>query len=82
MRILILGANSYIGKHLKGHLEQYPADYRVTARSQRDDRWKELDFSVFDSVVDCVGVIPFKEVTELPVHKAFVIPLFEKDFFF
>ena len=56
MHILILGANSYIGKHLKGYLEQYPADYRVTAISQRDDQWKELDFSVFDSVVDCVGI--------------------------
>lgn len=56
LNILILGANSYIGKHLKGYLEQHPADYRVTAISQRDDRWKELDFSVFDSVVDCVGI--------------------------
>ena len=56
LNILILGANSYIGKHLKGHLEQYPADYRVTAISQRDDQWKELDFSVFDSVVDYVGI--------------------------
>ncbi len=62
--ILILGANSYIGKHLKGHLEQYPTDYRVTAISQRDDRWKELDFSVFDSVVDCVGIAHRKETRE------------------
>ena len=64
LNILILGANSYIGKHLKGHLEQYPEDYRVTAISQRDDRWKELDFSVFDSVVDCVGIAHRKETKE------------------
>ena len=64
MHILILGTNSYIGKHLKGHLEQYPADYRVTAISQRDDQWKELDFSVFDSVVDCVGIAHRKETKE------------------
>jgi UDP-glucose 4-epimerase len=64
LNILILGANSYIGKHLKGYLEQYPADYRVTAISQRDDQWKELDFSVFDSVVDCVGIAHRKETKE------------------
>ena len=64
LNILILGANSYIGKHLKGYLEQYPADYRVTAISQRDDRWKELDFSAFDSVVDCVGIAHRKETKE------------------
>lgn len=64
MHILILGKNSYIGKHLAEHLQQYPADYRVTAISQRDDRWKELDFSVFDSVVDCVGIAHRKETKE------------------
>ena len=59
--ILILGENSYIGKNLKGYLEQFPEDYRVTAVSQRGDEWQSLDFSVFDSVVDCVGIAHRKE---------------------
>ncbi len=64
MHILILGKNSYIGKHLAEHLQQFPADYSVCSISQRDDRWKELDFSAFDSVVDCVGIAHRKETKE------------------
>ncbi len=64
MHILILGKNSYIGKHLAEHLQQFPADYSVCSISQRDDRWKELDFSVFDSIVDCVGIAHRKETKE------------------
>ncbi len=59
--ILILGANSYIGKHLKNYLEQLPDAYSVTILSQRDERWRSLDFSIFDSVVDCVGIAHRKE---------------------
>lgn len=64
LNILILGANSYIGKHLAEHLQQFSADYHVRSISQRDDRWKELDFSVFDSIVDCVGIAHRKETKE------------------
>ena len=56
MHILILGTNSYIGKHLAEHLQQFPADYSVCSISQRDDHWKSMDFSAFDAIVDCVGI--------------------------
>lgn len=62
--VLILGANSYIGKHLKNCLEQFPDAYSVTILSQRDEQWRSLDFSVFDSVVDCVGIAHRRETKE------------------
>ncbi len=64
MHILILGKNSYIGKHLAEHLQQFPADYSVCSISQRDDHWKSMDFSAFDSIVDCVGIAHRKETKE------------------
>ena len=62
--VLILGTNSYIGKYLKNYLEQFPDAYSVTILSQRDEQWRSLDFSVFDSVVDCVGIAHCRETKE------------------
>lgn len=64
LNILILGAHSYIGSSLKTYLETFPGQYHVTAISQRDDQWQSLDFSKFDSIVDCVGIAHRKETKE------------------
>ena len=64
LRILILGKNSYIGNHLKRHLEHFPDKYQLTTLSQRDDQWQSISFSVFDSIVDCVGIAHRKETTD------------------
>ncbi len=64
LNLLILGKNSYIGKHLTEYLQQFPADYSVQSISQRDDHWKSLDFSAFDCIVDCVGIAHRKETKE------------------
>ena len=70
--ILILGTNSYIGKHLAEHLQQFPADYSVCSISQRDDHWKSMDFSTFDSIVDCVGIAHRKE-TKVNAHEYYEV---------
>ena len=70
--VLVLGKNSYIGKHLAEHLQQFPADYSVCSISQRDDRWKSMDFSTFDSIVDCVGIAHRKE-TKANAHEYYEI---------
>ncbi|MBR4393084.1 MAG: NAD-dependent epimerase/dehydratase family protein [Oscillospiraceae bacterium] len=54
--ILILGKNSYIGNALREWLLKSPEEFAVEAISQRDDAWKDADFSRFDAVVDCVGI--------------------------
>ncbi|MGE8204704.1 NAD-dependent epimerase/dehydratase family protein [Heyndrickxia sp. NPDC080065] len=55
-KILITGANSYIGKSFEKWLENYPDRYIVDSISLRDDSWKEKDFSGYDIVLHLAGI--------------------------
>lgn len=55
-RILITGKNSYVGNQLAEWLSQEPEQYKVTKKSVRNDKWKKIDFSVFDVVVHVAGI--------------------------
>ena len=60
-RILLTGVNSYIGTGLAYYLQEYNEaggieEYRVDRISQRDNAWEQLDFSVYDTVVDVTGI--------------------------
>ncbi|SFH87363.1 NAD-dependent epimerase/dehydratase family protein [Pisciglobus halotolerans] len=55
-KILITGKNSYIGNSLANWLNQFPEEYIITKESVRDDKWKEIDFSIFDVVVHVAGI--------------------------
>jgi UDP-glucose 4-epimerase len=55
-RILITGINSYVGKSLETWLGNYPENYEVNSISLRNDSWKELNFSKYDSVVHVAGI--------------------------
>ena len=55
-RILITGANSYIGTSLKNWLEKCPGRYFVDTVSTRNDVWKQKDFRDFDVVFHVAGI--------------------------
>lgn len=55
-RILITGANSYIGTSFEQYLAQWPEDYHVDTISVRGDQWKNYDFSEYDSVFHVAGI--------------------------
>lgn len=55
-KILITGENSYIGNQLENWLEKVPEEYVVVKHSVRNDKWKEIDFSIFDVVVHVAGI--------------------------
>ena len=55
-KILITGANSYIGTSLDKWLGKYPDRYYVDTVSTRDDAWKKKDFSEFDVVFHVAGI--------------------------
>lgn len=60
-RILIAGANSYIGTSLERYLLEYNdlqgrEMYRVDTVSQRDSRWEEHDFRGYDAVFQASGI--------------------------
>lgn len=62
--ILITGKNSYIGNQLADWLAKEPENYKVTKISVRNDKWKEYDFSGYDTVVHVAAIVHKKEKKE------------------
>lgn len=63
-KILITGKNSYIGNSFKEWLNQWPNEYQVDEVETRDDIWKEVDFSSYDSILHVAGIAHIKETKE------------------
>lgn len=55
-KILVTGANSYVGTSFIKWLSQYPDMYSFDTISLRDDSWKESSFSGYDVVLHTVGI--------------------------
>lgn len=55
-KILITGANSYIGTSFEKWLKQWSEDYFVDTIGMRGDAWKEKDFSEYDVVFHVAGI--------------------------
>ena len=55
-KILITGANSYIGASFEKWLKQYTEEYTVEAVDMVDGTWKEKDFSGYDVVFHVAGI--------------------------
>lgn len=56
-KLLITGANSYIGTSFEKYIsENYPNDYVVDTVDMVDESWREKDFSGYDSVFHVAGI--------------------------
>ncbi|ABX43855.1 NAD-dependent epimerase/dehydratase family protein [Lachnoclostridium phytofermentans] len=55
-KILITGANSYIGTSFEKWISQYPDDYFIETVDTRNDLWTEIDFSYYDVVFHVAGI--------------------------
>ena len=55
-KILITGANSYIGTSIENWLEKSPDEYIVDTVDMIDGTWKEEDFSKYDVVFHVAGI--------------------------
>lgn len=55
-RILITGANSYIGTSLEKWLGKYPEKYTINCIDMRGELWREQDFSEYDVVFHVAGI--------------------------
>lgn len=56
-RILITGANSFVGSSFREYLKGRKADYDITSVSVRDDMWKTMSFSGFDVIYHCAAIV-------------------------
>ena len=54
-KILITGANSYIGASFENYMKKY-GDYSIDVIDMIDGTWKEYDFSRYDSVFHVAGI--------------------------
>lgn len=60
-KILITGANSYIGTSLERWLAKYPDKYSVDTVDMKSNSWKEKDFSKYDVVFHVAAIVHVKE---------------------
>ena len=55
-KILITGANSYIGTSFERYLEKWPEKYQVDTIDMIGDGWKKYNFTGYDSVYHVAGI--------------------------
>lgn len=55
-KILITGANSYIGTSFEKWVDQWPDRYSVDTVDTKDGSWREKDFSQYDVVFHVAGI--------------------------
>ncbi|PFG04473.1 NAD-dependent epimerase/dehydratase family protein [Bacillus sp. es.034] len=55
-KILVTGANSYVGTSFIKWLSLYPDKYSIDTISLRDNHWKETSFEGYDVVLHTVGI--------------------------
>lgn len=55
-KILITGANSYIGMSFEKYLTQWPEQYQVDTVDMVDGSWREKSFSGYDCVYHVAGI--------------------------
>ena len=55
-KILITGANSYIGTSFEKYMQQYADEYQVDTVDMIDGTWREKDFSEYDVVYHVAGI--------------------------
>ena len=55
-KILITGANSYIGTSFEKYMQQYASEYQVDTIDMIDGTWRDRDFSGYDVVYHVAGI--------------------------
>lgn len=64
-KILITGANSYIGTSFENYIrENYPDEYSVDTVDMIDGSWREKSFAGYDSVFHVAGIAHQKETKQ------------------
>ena len=55
-KILITGANSYIGVSFEKYMAQWPEKYQVETVDMIDGTWRQKDFSCYDCIYHVAGI--------------------------
>lgn len=60
-KLLITGANSYVGTSVEKHLKQWPQQYQVDTLDMLDGSWKEASFAGYDAVFHVAGIVHLEQ---------------------
>lgn len=60
-KVLITGANSYIGTSVEQWLMKTPEDFQVDTLDMVNSNWEEFDFSSYDSIFHVAGIAHFSK---------------------
>lgn len=63
-KILITGANSYIGMSFESYMKQWPEKYQVDTIDMIDGSWRNVSFAGYDVVYHVAGIAHQKETEE------------------
>lgn len=63
-KILITGANSYIGTSFETYMKQWPDEYQIDTVDMIGDAWKSTSFKGYDVVYHVAGIAHQKETLE------------------
>ena len=63
-KILITGANSYIGQSFEEYISQFKDVYQVQTLDMIGDGWREADLSGFDVIFHVAGIVHQKETDQ------------------
>lgn len=69
-KILITGANSYVGVSVEKHLGQWPDRYSVDTVDMIGDGWKETSFRGYDAVFHVAGLVHREQAKNDPSQAA------------
>ena len=69
-KILITGANSYIGTSFENHLKQWPDRYQVDTVDMIDGSWREMPFGGYDAVFHVAGIVHMEKAKNDPAQAA------------
>ncbi len=56
-KILITGANSYVGTSVERYLAAFPGCYQVDTLDMIGQGWKNADFSGYDAIFHVAGIV-------------------------
>lgn len=56
LKVLLTGANSYIGTHISGYLSRWPDEYHIETIDMKGNAWRKQSFSGYDSIIHVAGI--------------------------
>lgn len=67
-RVLITGANSYVGVSVENHLKKWPGQYQVDTVDMVDGSWRETAFAGYDAVFHVAGIVHLEKAKNDPAQ--------------